>query len=215
MQEGTNRVLTGKRLAILAGVVVLIAAALIAFFAMRSTAQDDQAQEKGGQAQSGQSQEQQSQDAGNDNGGGPDPARGFDPGLGYDPDLNRGQAMSEVRELMAAEGLSGRALAEEKRERQSRFSEEENVFLANTISLHDLENPEEASAVVPLFRGIDPDGNADEEYIITEASDFRIAQMLGVNYSPKLVYARGSGRRPARHRRGRPHGLPRRGGLRP
>jgi hypothetical protein len=31
------------------------------------------------------------------------------------------------------------------------------------------------------------------EYIVTEASDFRVAEFMGINYSPKLVRGRGSG----------------------
>lgn len=118
---------------------------------------------------------------------------GLDPAQGYDPELDSAQALREVGELLAAEGLSGQALAEEQEARQTRFSDVENVFLESTIALSDLEDPEAASAVVPLFRGIGPDGEADEEYIITEASDFDVARELGVNYSPKLAWARGTG----------------------
>lgn len=164
------------------GLALLLAAALLAISAMRA-----EARQGGGDGAQGPA-------AGEGKRGGdhrytrsPDPARGHDPGL------HRGQAMREVRALMATEGLRGRALAEEMRDRRTRFSEEENVFLSSTIALYDLEDPEEASAVVPLYRGIGPDGKADEEYIITEASDFQIAKLLGVNYAPKLVWARGSG----------------------
>jgi len=117
----------------------------------------------------------------------PEPSRGADPGL------DRGRALGEVRDLLAAEGLRGLALANELRDRAGRFSDEENVFLASTIALDNLEDPEEATATVPLFRGVGPDGVDDEEYIITEASDFRVARLLGVNYAPKLAWARGSG----------------------
>ncbi|WNV73965.1 hypothetical protein [Geodermatophilus sp. DSM 44513] len=117
----------------------------------------------------------------------PDPARGVDPGL------DRRLALTEAARLLAGEGLAGRRLVEELIDRVDRFPAEENVFLASTIALNDLEDPEEATAVVPLFRGVGPDGRADEQYIITEASDFAVAQLLGVNYAPKLVWARGSG----------------------
>ncbi len=115
--------------------------------------------------------------------GSPDPAQGDDPGL------DQPQALSEARELLAAAGLD----EEELQERLTRFSEEENVFLPSTIALDDLEDSETASAVVPLFSGVGPDGEADEEYIITEASDFEVARLLGVNYAPKLAWARDSG----------------------
>jgi hypothetical protein len=120
-------------------------------------------------------------------------ARSPQPAWGYDPGLNPGAALREVRGLLAAEGKSGAALGRELRDRRTRFTEEENVFLPSTIALDDLENPEEASATVPLFRGIGPDGNSDEEYIVTEASDYLAARLLGVNYAPKLVWARDSG----------------------
>jgi hypothetical protein len=117
----------------------------------------------------------------------PDPARGADPGL--DSRL----ALTEALRLLAGEGLQGRRLIEEVLDRTDRFTAEENVFLSSTIALNDLEDPERATAVVPLFRGVGPDGRADEQYIITEASDFSVARLLGVNYAPKLVWARGSG----------------------
>jgi hypothetical protein len=115
-----------------------------------------------------------------------------DPAAGRDPGLDRGLALQEARRLLAAEGLFGRALARETADRKSRFTDEENVFLASTIALKNLEDPNDASAVVPLFRGIDGDGEP-VEYIITETSDFRVAQLMGINYSPKLVWGRGSG----------------------
>ncbi|CAA9569666.1 MAG: hypothetical protein AVDCRST_MAG33-2391 [uncultured Thermomicrobiales bacterium] len=116
-----------------------------------------------------------------------------DAALGYDPELDRAAALDEVTALLAAEGYDDRALAAEQRDRETRFTDTENVFLPSTIALDDLENPELASAVVPLFLGVGTDGVADEEYIITEASDFDIAHVLGVNYAPKLVHARGTG----------------------
>jgi hypothetical protein len=117
----------------------------------------------------------------------PDPARGFDPGA------NRGAALREVRALLTAEGRGGRALARELRDRDRRFTDEQNVFFPSTLALADLEDPERATADLPLFTGVGPDGQDDEQYIITEASDFVVAKLLGVNYAPKLVWARGSG----------------------
>jgi hypothetical protein len=115
-----------------------------------------------------------------------------DPATGRDPGLNRGLALQEARTLLAAEGLFGRYLRREVADREHRFTDEENVFLASTIALANLEDPDEATATVPLFRGIDGDGEP-VEYIITEASDFRVADLMGINYSPKLVWGRGSG----------------------
>ena len=116
-----------------------------------------------------------------------------DAALGYDPGLDRVAALDEVSQLLADEGYDERAVAAEQRAREIRFTEVENVFLPSTIALDDLENPEAASAVVPLFLGVGADGVADEDYIITEASDFDAARLLGVNFAPNLVYARGRG----------------------
>ncbi len=169
--QETNRASTGKRLAVLVSAAVMISAALLALFAATSTAQERQAEQNRGKNKFSE----------------PIPA------VGYDPGLKLGKAYREAKTLLASEGLRGRALLEEFQERGKRFSEEENVFLDSALALNNLEDPEQASATVPLFRGVGPDGEADEEYIITEASDFGVAKLLGVNYSPKLVNARGSG----------------------
>lgn len=116
----------------------------------------------------------------------PDTARGKDPGL------DRGQALREVRALLAAEGRDRRGRGEERADRPGRFTAEENVFLPSTVAVADLDT-DDARATVPLFQGIDPQGGTDEQYIITEASDFTAARQLGVNYAPKLALARGTG----------------------
>ncbi len=126
------------------------------------------------------------------------PARGEvvatpDPNRGRDPGVDRRAALAEAYALLAAEGRSGRALVRELRDRGDRFTDEENVFLESTIAVSDLSDPEQASAVVPLFLGTGPDGVSDEQFIITESSDFAVAKLLGVNYAPKLAWARGSG----------------------
>ena len=48
-----------------------------------------------------------------------------------------------------------------------------------------------ATATLPLYRGKSPDGK-DVFYILTDASDFRVAQRMGLNYAPKLANAIGS-----------------------
>lgn len=166
MNEESNTTYPSRRSLAIVGLILLVAALLAGC--------------------SSESSQSQAGESGGDDGaatGSPDPAQGNDPGL------DQPQALSEARALLAAEGLD----EEELQERLTRFSEEENVFLPSTIALDDLEDPEMASAVVPLFSGIGPDGEADEEYIITEASDFEVAQLLGVNYAPKLAWARDSG----------------------
>ena len=48
-----------------------------------------------------------------------------------------------------------------------------------------------ATVTLPLYRGLAPDGK-DVFYIITDASDFQVAKRMGINYAPKLVWARGA-----------------------
>ncbi|BDD05215.1 hypothetical protein [Aureibacter tunicatorum] len=71
----------------------------------------------------------------------------------------------------------------------TKFTEEQNVFMQNALTIN--LNHSAPVVVLPMLRGID--GNGEKVYyIITEASDFKMAKKLGVNYSPKLKYARGS-----------------------
>lgn len=63
------------------------------------------------------------------------------------------------------------------------FTEEENVFLPSTIAVDFTFR--EASATLPLFEGVGPDGEA-VHYIITDASDAETAEALGVLYAPKM-----------------------------
>ena len=172
--QETNRASAGKRLMVLVSVAVLMAATLLAICTPFSAAQ-------------GQSQGQKEQNRAGK------PKKEPIPAVGYDPGLKLDKAYREAFRLLAKEGLRGPALVQEFKERGERFSEEENVFLDSAIELNNLRDPEKANATVPLYRGIGPDGKADEEYIITEASDWGVAKVLGVNYSPKLVNARGSG----------------------
>jgi len=74
------------------------------------------------------------------------------------------------------------------RGRRTRFTARENVFLPSTIALRDLETPGRANATVPAFRGIGPDGAGDVWYIVTEAADYDVAKIMGVNYAPKLAF---------------------------
>jgi hypothetical protein len=48
-----------------------------------------------------------------------------------------------------------------------------------------------ATVTLPLYRGLSPAGK-DVFYIITEASDFKVARRMGINYAPKLAKAAGS-----------------------
>ncbi|BDD07817.1 hypothetical protein FUAX_02490 [Fulvitalea axinellae] len=71
----------------------------------------------------------------------------------------------------------------------SKFTEKQNVFMSNAISIKlDHTAP---TVTLPVFKGEGADGG-EVYYIITEASDYQIAKRMGINYSPKLKYARGS-----------------------
>ena len=48
-----------------------------------------------------------------------------------------------------------------------------------------------ATVTLPLYRGLGPDGK-DVFYILTDASDFHVAKRMGLNYSPKLRWAKDS-----------------------
>ena len=78
------------------------------------------------------------------------------------------------------------------RGRQTRFTAEQNVFLSSTIRLRNLETPGRANATVPVFKGIGPDGRDNVWYIVTEAADYDVAKVMGVNFAPKLVFGRGT-----------------------
>ena len=119
--------------------------------------------------------------------GGDGPASG-DPAA--DPGLNEASAFEEaeklLRELVEGTGLSKAFFSEQ------RFTEEENVFVRSTLAVAKLEEPDSANATFPMYVGIGPDGD-DYYYIITEASNFHVAKLLGVNYAPKMIYGRGTG----------------------
>lgn len=116
----------------------------------------------------------------------------LDPSAGHDPELNQAEARREIRALLAAEGRSGRTLAQERSDRRDRFTDEQNVFFPSTLAINNEDDVEEVNADLPLFEGTDPAGEP-QQYLITEASDFRAARDLGVNYAPNLALGRGTG----------------------
>ena len=107
-----------------------------------------------------------------------------------DPEMNETLALEEAQTLLGVAasdmGLSTASFS------QQRFTEEENVFLRSTLAVNDLDNPDKANATLPLFKGIGPEGE-DVYFIVTEAANFYVAKLLGINYAPKLVFGRGSG----------------------
>ena len=121
----------------------------------------------------------------------PDVAPSDDPAA-VDPKLDKDLALEEAEALL---GLAAEDVGASKAGaawKWGYFTEEQNVFLKSTLAVDDLEDPDKANATLPLFRGIGPDGD-DYYFIVTEAANFYVAKILGVNYAPKLIFGRGTG----------------------
>jgi hypothetical protein len=74
-------------------------------------------------------------------------------------------------------------------ERATAFPEAYNVYLPSALAIDFTYR--DASVKLPLYRGLEPDGD-DAFYVVTEASDAAVAEMLGVIHAPKLAVAAGS-----------------------
>lgn len=72
-----------------------------------------------------------------------------------------------------------------------RFTAQQNVFLASTISVANLDDPNAAEATLPTYVGVRPDGST-ALYILTEAADFKIAKLMGLNYAPRMAFGAGT-----------------------
>jgi len=101
---------------------------------------------------------------------------------GTGPDDDRGDAHREARAILASRGGDDRG----------QFKARTNVFFPATLGLANLRDPDTASVDLPLYTGIGP-GGKKVKYILTEASRFKVARQLGVNFSPKLRYGIGTG----------------------
>lgn len=66
-----------------------------------------------------------------------------------------------------------------------RFSSEQNVFLPSALAI----DFKKKTVTLPVYKGTGPSGQPTY-YIITEAADFKIAKMMGVNYAPKLAHGK-------------------------
>ena len=73
----------------------------------------------------------------------------------------------------------------------ARFPAEQNVFLQSTVSVDNLDDPDAATATLRLWKGVRPNGEI-AHYIITEAADFEVARMMGLNYSPRMIFGKGT-----------------------
>ncbi|MBC7919975.1 MAG: hypothetical protein H7Z75_02700 [Ferruginibacter sp.] len=102
------------------------------------------------------------------------------------PSLDETIALREAEDLMetAAKeaGTSRESLANARR---TRFTREQNVFFPGTLAI----DFEKRTATLPLYKGIGPSGRPTY-YIVTEAANFYVAKLLGINYAPKLVFGR-------------------------
>jgi len=71
-----------------------------------------------------------------------------------------------------------------------RFKASDNVFVRSALTINFTYRA--AFVTLPLFRGLSPQGQP-VYFIITESSDFDVAQKMGLNYAPKLRYVVASG----------------------
>jgi hypothetical protein len=70
------------------------------------------------------------------------------------------------------------------------FNADDNVYVKSALAIK--LTATNANVTLPIFKGVEPGGNI-VYYIITESSDFNVAKQMGINYSPKLLNAVGSG----------------------
>ncbi len=108
------------------------------------------------------------------------------------PALDETAALKEAEDLLgtASEDLGLPYDTYQSARRGERFTAEQNVFIKSTLAVDNLEDPDKANATLPMFKGIGPDGNDDVYFIVTEAANFFVAKLLGVNYAPKMIYGR-------------------------
>jgi hypothetical protein len=97
-------------------------------------------------------------------------------------------ATTEATSLLVAEGQSsGRTPYSPGR--GVKFKPMDHVFVKSALAVDFTYRS--ASVTLPLLQGLSPSGK-EVFYIITDASDFEVARMMGINYSPKLAKARGT-----------------------
>ena len=65
------------------------------------------------------------------------------------------------------------------------------MFLQSTVSVANLEDPDAATATLRLWKGVRPNGEI-AHYIITEAADFKVAKLMGLNYAPRMIFGKGT-----------------------
>lgn len=103
-------------------------------------------------------------------------------------------APSQADELKDASAILAAESTESERPAYSpghgvKFKPSDHVFVKSALAVDFTYR--NASVTLPLFRGLSPLGK-DVFYIITDASDFDVARLMGINHAPKLAAAIGS-----------------------
>ncbi len=70
-----------------------------------------------------------------------------------------------------------------------RFTPAQHVFLRSTLAVDFTEN--KPTVTLPVYKGIGPSGNPTY-YVLTEAADFDVAKLMGLNFAPRLINGRGT-----------------------
>ena len=97
-------------------------------------------------------------------------------------------ATTEAQELMARQ-VEGTGRDMYSPETGVEFEASDNVFMKSALEIDFTEGA--ASVMLPLYRGLSPEGE-EVYYIITEASDFEVAKAMGINFAPKMRHAAGT-----------------------
>jgi len=97
-------------------------------------------------------------------------------------------AISEATALLdALAAMGGTPFTQEN---ATDFPEAYNVFMPSVtgvdLNLVGEANPSGPTARIPMFEGVDPAGNP-VDYIITEASDQDVADLMGIVYAPRMA----------------------------
>ena len=112
-----------------------------------------------------------------------DPRNPENPGNPSTPSAALREADVLLTEAARQAGVTKEALLQSRA--PGRFTAKQNVFFPGAVAF----DFDKKWVTLPLYKGIGPSGNPTY-YILTEAADFNVARLLGVNYSPKLANGR-------------------------
>ncbi|HLL42843.1 MAG TPA: hypothetical protein VK369_06865 [Segetibacter sp.] len=113
----------------------------------------------------------------------------------YNPDKDKSEgnaALKEVNILLETAAQQRNVSKEDFMKTlvdKGRFTAEQNVFLPSTLAVDFTEN--KPTVTLPVYKGIGPSGNPTY-YVLTEAADYKVAKMMGLNFAPRLVNGRGT-----------------------